>query len=51
MKMLLRSLHIVLGVLGAARRAFGMPALNHMSIGSRCGGCRYEGPFVGESDD
>jgi hypothetical protein len=30
---------------------FNMPSLNHTPIGSRCGGCRYDGPYMGETDD
>ncbi len=50
MRMLLRGLGIVLGIVGYAVRSLGMPSLNHSPIGSRCGGCRYDGPFVGGRD-
>lgn len=31
-------------------RTFSMPSLNHTPIGSRCGGCRYDGPYMGDAD-
>ncbi len=51
MRMLLRGLGVIVGIVGYAVQTFSMPALNHTPIGSRCGGCRYDGPYMGNADD
>lgn len=51
MKVIVRGLGIVFGVLGILLEAFDMPSLDHTPIGSRCGGCRYDGPYIGEAED
>lgn len=50
MKAIARGLSIVVGTLGVLLECFEMPSLNHTPIGSRCGGCRYDGPYLGERD-
>jgi hypothetical protein len=51
MKMLQKGVCFVWALFVALLTTFSMPSLNHTPIGSRCGGCRYDGPRVGETNE